>query len=333
MTRLLSDPNIAVCPDFTAAPYDVIRQALATNSTEAADIAQLTESWTKDTDRLKRLRRPVSGEKSRKQLQTQQRLLTPEEERLEAEKKKPKLGDFEVNSAPPSYIESPISPFAQRKIDLRQYCPLWPFTPAGLKEAAEARLAHNLHSLEIDGENADRFRTKWFRTPGGDHSFNIAIIEEKHIGKNQRRVLLEEEGPADRFSRSIDIRTYRAFKLVPMPMSMLIFIYRSPRPASRPTMPSGDDEPRALRASQHIEAPASPRSCGVDGYPSEYGGIGEPATDTTTAYRARRQNPATEPAPSMSAAQAFLSAPEEACRRAARSTPASSSRSYKPHPL
>jgi hypothetical protein len=35
-----------------------------------------------------------------------------EEERLEAEKKKPKLGDWDVTSAPPSFVESPISAFA-----------------------------------------------------------------------------------------------------------------------------------------------------------------------------------------------------------------------------
>ncbi|KAF7357135.1 Reverse transcriptase ribonuclease h [Mycena sanguinolenta] len=74
-----------------------------------------------------------------------------EEERLEAEKKKPKLGAFDPNSAPPSFIESPISHFAQKKLERREYCPLWPFTPGGLKEAAEARLSSmdDISSLKL----------------------------------------------------------------------------------------------------------------------------------------------------------------------------------------
>ncbi|KAJ6625161.1 hypothetical protein B0H10DRAFT_1942750 [Mycena sp. CBHHK59/15] len=262
---LLSAPTSPLLPTPSSA-----------NSTKAAAITQLTESWTKDTDQLKLQwvaqvaadRQIQEAEEAHQQGETDQAAADAakiaEEERLEAEKKKPKLGDFDVNSAPPSFIESPISLFAQRKIDLRQYCLLWPFTPTGLKEAAEARLSsiddilslklsrndenqltvqsgpsstahknmcrnenltwcqfslgsnhfikeiiragystwhiqaltqffyaleqHNLHAFETDSENilkiyASRFCAEWFRTLGGEQSFNIVIIEEKHMGK------------------------------------------------------------------------------------------------------------------------------------------------------
>jgi hypothetical protein len=159
-----------MCPDFSLDAFKTIHLQLAgANGDEAAVISDLQSSWKEDNDRLKVQwdaqvatdRQAQEAEDARLQQEANQATADAariaEEEKLEAEKKKPKLGDFDVNSAPPSFVESPISPFAQRKLERKEYCPLWPFTPSGLKEAADTRLSSNddVSSLRLarDDEN------------------------------------------------------------------------------------------------------------------------------------------------------------------------------------
>ena len=49
--RLLSDPSLTTCPDFSSAAFQAIR--LAVDPDDAAAITQLTNSWQQDIDRLK----------------------------------------------------------------------------------------------------------------------------------------------------------------------------------------------------------------------------------------------------------------------------------------
>ncbi|KAJ6611284.1 hypothetical protein B0H10DRAFT_1711142, partial [Mycena sp. CBHHK59/15] len=86
----------------------------------------------------------------------------------EVEKKKPQLGDFDVNSAPASFIEARISPFAQKKLEKREYCPLWPFTTGGLNEAAAALISSTddgTHKNMVRDENLSyrEFSLRWHR--------------------------------------------------------------------------------------------------------------------------------------------------------------------------
>ncbi|KAK7007078.1 hypothetical protein R3P38DRAFT_3212711 [Favolaschia claudopus] len=159
--RLLSDPNAAICPDFSSEAFKDVRALIDPDNGIA--ITKLTKSWTDNNDQLKQHwaaqvetdRQIQAAEEAQRQLEADQdapeAARVAEEEKLEAEKKKPKLGDFDVNSAPPAFIESPISLFAQRKLERREYCPLWPFTPGGLREAADARLSSNddISSLKL----------------------------------------------------------------------------------------------------------------------------------------------------------------------------------------
>ncbi|KAJ7881258.1 hypothetical protein B0H14DRAFT_2565840 [Mycena olivaceomarginata] len=160
--RLLSDPNTTTCPDFSSDAFKTIRLQLAgANGDEAAVISDLQSSWKEDNDRLKVQwdaqvatdRQAQEAEDARLQQEADQATADAariaEEEKLEAEKKKPKLGDFDVNSAPPSFVESPISPFAQRKLERKEYCPLWPFTPSGLKEAADTAFPPTMMSRRL----------------------------------------------------------------------------------------------------------------------------------------------------------------------------------------
>ncbi|KAJ6528229.1 hypothetical protein DFH09DRAFT_829115, partial [Mycena vulgaris] len=138
---LLSDPNSAICPDFASEDYDEVRGKIDADNDVA--IAKLTASWTKSNDKNK-AQWIIQVEADRAQADTDEAVRNQEAEkeaaeagkvveaeRLEAEKKKPRLGDFDVNSAPTSFIEARISAFAQKKLERREYCPLYPFTTAG----------------------------------------------------------------------------------------------------------------------------------------------------------------------------------------------------------
>ncbi|KAJ7466522.1 hypothetical protein FB451DRAFT_1402246 [Mycena latifolia] len=149
--RLLSDPNLTVCPDFASEAFEDIRKAV--DPDDAAAISKLTASWTKNNykDKAEWILQVESdraleeAEEARRQQEAEKEAAeaakADEAERLEAEKKKPQLGDFDANSAPSSFVEARISLFAQKKLERREYCPLWPFTPQGLSEAAAALIS------------------------------------------------------------------------------------------------------------------------------------------------------------------------------------------------
>ncbi|KAJ7219524.1 hypothetical protein GGX14DRAFT_355831 [Mycena pura] len=149
--RLLSDPNFAICPDFASEDYDAVRSKI--DNDNAVAIAELTASWTRSNDKNKaqwiiqveadRAQKETDDARRRQEVEKEaaEAAKVAEAERLEAEKKKPKLGDFDVNSAPASFIEARISAFAQKKLEKRKYCPLYPFTTAGLTEAAAALMS------------------------------------------------------------------------------------------------------------------------------------------------------------------------------------------------
>ncbi|KAJ7785754.1 hypothetical protein B0H16DRAFT_1295785 [Mycena metata] len=152
--RLLSDPNLNFCPDFASDDFSDIRDSMGDlTSDEAA--AKLTQSWTKGNDKKKEKwahqlaadRVEAQAAEDARQKKADEEAATAakavEDERLETEKKKPKLGDFDANREAPSFLESRISPFAQNKIDNKKYCLLYPFTPRGLAEAAAAALSSN----------------------------------------------------------------------------------------------------------------------------------------------------------------------------------------------
>ncbi|KAJ7825276.1 hypothetical protein B0H14DRAFT_3468620 [Mycena olivaceomarginata] len=150
--RLLFDPSLATCPDYAATTFDDLRAAINANDSDAA-ITQLTASWTKNNDKDKAQwiiqveadRAQAEAEEIRHQQEAADKVAeaakVAEEARLEAEKKEPRLGEFDAHSAPSTFLQSRISTFAEKKLKNREYCPLWPFTAAGLKEGAAALLS------------------------------------------------------------------------------------------------------------------------------------------------------------------------------------------------
>ncbi|KAJ7730227.1 hypothetical protein DFH07DRAFT_945431 [Mycena maculata] len=134
--QLLSDPNLATCPDYTSESFRVLRERIDADDDEAA-ITFLIESWTTNNDQEKA--QEVEEADAARRQQDADKLA--EEARLEEDKKKPKLGDFNLTSAPSTFIEARISPFAQAKIDKMQYCLLYLFGTGGLNDAANALLS------------------------------------------------------------------------------------------------------------------------------------------------------------------------------------------------
>ncbi|KAJ7731678.1 hypothetical protein DFH07DRAFT_755550, partial [Mycena maculata] len=162
---LLFDPNLAACPDFASSVHDTVRTRLDPNDNGAA-IAILTDSWTKSNDNDK-AQWIIQVEADRATAEAAEALCqqeaekeaadaakVAEDQRLEAEKKKPQLGDFGINSAPSIYLESRISVLAQKRLEKTERCPLRPFTTPGLKESAAA-----LVSSAEDGSTISLWRS------------------------------------------------------------------------------------------------------------------------------------------------------------------------------
>ncbi|KAJ7760238.1 hypothetical protein DFH07DRAFT_708587, partial [Mycena maculata] len=157
--RLLSDPNLNVCPDHTSDAWDDIRAGMTRTPDEIT--TKLDECWTKSNDKLKaRWAQQVADDEAEAvavEAAPQKKLdddaaaaaRVAKEERLEAEKKKPKLGAFDANSEAPSIMQSRISPYAQKKLEKMEYCLLYPFGPGGLSEAASVALSSNDESFRL----------------------------------------------------------------------------------------------------------------------------------------------------------------------------------------
>ncbi|KAJ7716152.1 hypothetical protein B0H16DRAFT_1339302 [Mycena metata] len=165
--RLLFDPSLATCPDYSTAAYDELRNSIDGGTDPAAGIAKLKASWTKQNDAEKaqwtiqveadRVSAEAEatrlGQEAARAGQVAEQLA--EQERLDAEKKLPKLGDFDESRGPSSFVETSISPFPQKKLERREYCPLWPFTTAGLNEAAAALVSSGEDASSITLDRTD----------------------------------------------------------------------------------------------------------------------------------------------------------------------------------
>ncbi|KAJ7079874.1 hypothetical protein C8R43DRAFT_910064 [Mycena crocata] len=141
--RLLFDPNNNICPDFTSDAYAELRTSINADD-DAAAVTKLADGWKKDNEKQKELwnvqvqadEAVERAAESQRQQEAAEAAKLIEQERLEEEKKKPKLGAFDGNSLPPAVLESRISFFAQKKMKDKQYCYLYPFTSRGLAETA-----------------------------------------------------------------------------------------------------------------------------------------------------------------------------------------------------
>lgn len=148
--RLIIDPRLISCPDFSAADYAFICDALksANNLSNDEAIAQLTQNWTarnsKDRDiwdaqtRADQDAENLAKKKAEGDIETTRLELEKEKEteRKERDKKRPKLGNFDPLLNVDKEADPILHPYAQKQLSDFKYCPLWYFTKMSANEAS-----------------------------------------------------------------------------------------------------------------------------------------------------------------------------------------------------
>ncbi|KAH0829224.1 hypothetical protein J3R83DRAFT_2789 [Lanmaoa asiatica] len=147
----MADPTNEQRPNFASAAFRLIRETLmeAQRLEQVDVVARLNEAWDQDHERRveewNAMRRAEQQEEARLENERHEReeeaiRLAEEEaenEKREAEKKKPKIGDFNVGLAFPSVIVQRPSQYALQKIASFDFVELWYFSPEGCKDAAK----------------------------------------------------------------------------------------------------------------------------------------------------------------------------------------------------
>ncbi|PBK97132.1 hypothetical protein ARMGADRAFT_923270 [Armillaria gallica] len=148
--RLIIDPHLIPCPDFAAADYAFIRDALksANNLSNDDAVARLTQDWTarnsKDRDIWDAQARADQdavdlAKKKTEQATADARMVLEKEketEKKEKDKKRPKLGNFDPLLKVVKEADPILHPYAQKQLSDYKYCPLWYFTKMSASEAS-----------------------------------------------------------------------------------------------------------------------------------------------------------------------------------------------------
>ena len=155
--RILHDPHLEVMPDHAGQHYDALRDVLTQNGMSAEEAAQaLDNSWTLNHNaRIEAWDQQVLADAAAalalEQQQQQQQQQQPEHlappvlahEGAEAEKKKPKMRDFDDASIVGNYIAPRPAQYALRRVEEFEYAELWYFTPDGCADATQQQLSQS----------------------------------------------------------------------------------------------------------------------------------------------------------------------------------------------
>ncbi|PBK67350.1 hypothetical protein ARMSODRAFT_1046107 [Armillaria solidipes] len=147
---LIINPHLIPCPDFTAADYAFICDALksANNLSNDDAVARLTQDWTmrnaKDRDiwdaqtRADQDAVDLAKKKMEQVTADARRVLEKEKEteKKEKDKKRPKLGNFDPLLKVVKEADPILHPYAQKQLSDYKYCPLWYFTKMSATEAS-----------------------------------------------------------------------------------------------------------------------------------------------------------------------------------------------------
>ncbi|KAF8137034.1 hypothetical protein EV363DRAFT_1445946 [Boletus edulis] len=153
----MADPNLEVRPDFAAAPYQVVQEALVNAIVENDEqaIAHLADAW--DADHDQRIADWNAAREAQNQEgrpgQPQQPPNAPNAlenvnndeagtDVVDSEKKKPKISDFNAERPPPSVIIPRPPQYAIQKISTFEYIELWYFSTEGCNEASHNQRSH-----------------------------------------------------------------------------------------------------------------------------------------------------------------------------------------------
>ena len=148
--RISQDPRLEVLPNHAGPHYNNIRQILVnTGLTVEQAIQSLNDSWTQTRDeRIQAWDQQVLDDdnaaaeaqrllQEEEQLRLQQEQQNMENERLEAEKKRPKMNDFEEATMVSNYIAPRPSQYALRRLENFEYLEFWYLTQEGCADAAQ----------------------------------------------------------------------------------------------------------------------------------------------------------------------------------------------------
>jgi hypothetical protein len=155
MPRIIQDPGIEVCPDFTSPAFAPLRETIAAaRQVSHEEVAQeLSAAWDED-NRLRVItwqQQEAEDEQARQDTarlaqeaedrERAQQELEAETERREAEKKKPKIHGFNSTKSVGNAIAPRPSPFALNKLETFDYIELWYFTQEGCADAFDNQRA------------------------------------------------------------------------------------------------------------------------------------------------------------------------------------------------
>ncbi|KAF8141127.1 hypothetical protein EV363DRAFT_1464603 [Boletus edulis] len=163
----MSNPALEVCPDYNSEPNEPLRLAIIDRFglDEQQAVTRLNEIWEQD-----RARRVVAWDQQRAEQQHADKLAQQEEraeeedrirleqdeakkERKEAEKKKPKINDFNSDRPPPSVIVPCPSQYAIQKITSFEFVEMWYFSPDGCSEATRNHRSQADDALGLSATN------------------------------------------------------------------------------------------------------------------------------------------------------------------------------------
>jgi hypothetical protein len=163
MPRIASDPGLETCPDFSAPPFEVVRQAMLATGLDSTEVAiqHLSEAWLQHNHaRREAWARQLEedraaeeqAETARREAEEEQRRQEAEvleAERQEVEKKKPKMSDFDDRTTVADVLHPRPAQFALNKLESFEYVELWYFTPEGCIDATEdhASVAEDAYGL------------------------------------------------------------------------------------------------------------------------------------------------------------------------------------------
>ncbi|KAH9014128.1 hypothetical protein EDB85DRAFT_1876550 [Lactarius pseudohatsudake] len=173
MPRIIEDPTQAVCPSFEDAGWDFLRQSMidahqgAIPLTPEEATQTLKNAWARENgaklaawnaqveqDRADQVEQDrLAQEEADAQLALHQK--EAEDQLREAEKKKPKLNDFDPDRVISDWIEPRPAPYAVNRLNNLEYVELDYFTTKGCIEAgADTEGSANLDTLaftQLDG--------------------------------------------------------------------------------------------------------------------------------------------------------------------------------------
>ena len=153
MPRILEDPTRATCPNFESAEWDFLRLPMINAHqgdqplTEEEATQRMKDTWTRENDRKiaawneqleqdraeqEELNRAAQAEEDGRRIQQEKEA---EEQRKEAERKKPKLNPFDQKHPVVAWIDLRPASYAINKINNLEYIELDYFTARGCREA------------------------------------------------------------------------------------------------------------------------------------------------------------------------------------------------------